>query len=200
DRVAPLLRHFSQGLKFGPYTILTLDNRSQRTPERIMNVAHWAQVIKWVDDHADGDQTLLVVPPVPVVYRRFADWVSELPGEHGGEDDLRDHWNHKDHEWERDDPVRLLFEWRKRYRRVTILSGDVHVGCLGFLENSETGKEVAQIVSSPMIHPAPSLLLWAGICAISSDDDYTIRAQPVVAKMTRPRGSAGRYLRCRNFA
>lgn len=193
------LRHFSQGLKFGPYSIITLDNRSNRTPDQIMGKQQWEQVISWADRHADPAQTLLVVSPIPVVYRRFANWLTELPGEHGGEDDLRDHWNHKDHEGERNKLVFHLFEWRAAYRRVTLLSGDVHVGCMGFLENTVTGSEVAQIVSSAIVHPAPSAVQWVGVCAVSTADDFTIRAQPVVATMTRPQGSPEMFLRCRNF-
>ncbi len=200
DRKVATPRHFSQGLSFGPYAILMLDNRSQRTPTQIMSEKQWQQVVSWGDAHADKGQTLLVVTPIPVVYRRFANWVSALPGEHGGEDDLLDHWNHQDHEGERNKLIYHLFEWQRRYRRVMLLSGDVHVGSLGFLENTETHQEVAQIVASAIVHPAPTRMQWAGVCALSSDEDYSIRAQPVIAKMVRPQGASDRFLVCRNFA
>jgi hypothetical protein len=50
------------------------------------------------------------------------------------------------------------------------------------------------------MHPPPSALEWAGVCATSSDEDYSIRAQPVRAFMTRPQGADSKFLRCRNFA
>lgn len=192
-------RHFSQGLRFGPYDILTLDNRTHRTPTQIMDGNEWDQITAWAQNHADAHQTLLVVAPIPVVYRRFADWITELPGEHGGEDDLRDHWNHKDHEGERNRLIHHLFNWRQTYHRVTLVSGDVHIGSLGFLDNTETKTEIAQIVSSGIVHPAPSALEWAGVSVVSSDEDYTIRAQPVIARLTRPQGTSDRFMRCRNF-
>jgi len=214
--------HYSQGLKFGPFHILALDNRSHRTPSQVMNTEQWHQVIDWLKKmaaDASTHNTLLVISPVPLVYRRFQDWISELPGEHAGEDDLRDHWNHKNHESERNKLVNQLFNalrfdpagtdymnQDKRadmgFGRVTLLSGDVHVGALGFLERTDTQAEIAQIISSGIIHPEPGPVAWAGVCAISSDAEYHIHGQSVKAKMTRPVGvGAGndKYLRCRNF-
>jgi hypothetical protein len=194
-------RHFTQGLRFGSFTILALDNRSNRTPTQIMNDAQWTQVKNWASKNADKESTLLVISPVPLVYRRFINLASGLPGEHSLEDDLRDHWNDLNHEGERSSFVYHLFEWlHDSYKRVTLLSGDVHVGALGFLEHKEKKTEIAQIISSGIMHPPPSTLEWAGVCALSSDESYSIRAQPVTAHMTRPQGAADKFLRCRNFA
>ncbi len=217
DRKAPRPRHYSQGLKFGTYDILVMDNRTHRTPSQVMDGNQWSQILKWLErTQPTGPKTikstLLVVSPVPVVYRRFHNWVSELPGEHGGEDDLRDHWSHHTHEGERDRLVHHLFQVLKyegneveengkgKYDRVTLLSGDVHVGALGFLERTDAAAEIAQVISSAIMHPAPGALAWEGLKAISSDADHGIQGQPVVAKMTRAVGAKDRYLRCRNFA
>jgi len=219
DRKQGRPRHYSQGLRFGPFHILALDNRSHRTPDRIMDDAQWRQIIDWLQKNASQagkDDNLLVVSPVPVVYRRFAHWVSEMPGEHGGEDDLRDHWNHRNHQGERNRLVSHLFDALRFERtgadkhtdhagfgRVTLLSGDVHIGAMGFLERTDVQAEIAQVISSAIVHPEPGPIAWAGVCAISSDDDYHIQGQPVVAKMAPPVGAGpgeDKYLRCRNFA
>ena len=213
-------RHYSLGLKFGPFHLLALDNRTQRNAQQIMDGAHWEQVIGWLGKQSSArGGTLLVVAPIPVVYRRFHDWVSALPGEHSGEDDLRDHWNHKNHQGERNKLVFRLFEALgfdpagtdyaatgkpagAGFDRITLLSGDVHVGALGFLERTDTKAEIAQVISSAIIHPEPGPVAWAGVQAISSEDEYHIQGQSVVAKMAPPVGTAqgdGKYLRCRNF-
>ncbi len=195
-------RHFSQGLRFGPFAILALDHRTHRQPRRIMDETQWTQIEKWASQQADPQATLLVISPVPLVYRRFAHFASTLQGEHSLEDDLRDHWNDTNHEGERARFVHHLFDWlhTKGYRRVTLLSGDVHVGALGFLNHQEKKTEIAQIISSGIMHPPPTRIEWAGVCTLSSDEDYSIRAQPVSAGLTRPQGAEDKFLRCRNFA
>jgi len=215
DRGESPPRHYTQGLRFGPLEILALDNRSQRTPHQIMDEEEWGHVIAWLRRHAAdthaGARSLLVVAPVPVVYRRFADWVSETPGEHGGEDDLRDHWNHRNHQGERNRLVAHLFDALRvegadkpsGFARVTLLSGDVHVGAMGFLERTDgSAAEIAQVISSAIVHPEPGAIAWAGVRAISSETDYHIQGQPVLAKMAPPVGAGSgeaKYLRCRNF-
>ena len=221
DRKAARPRHYSLGLRFGPYHILAMDNRSNRNVHQIMDDTQWGQVTRWLEEKTaalpDGRNTLLVVSPIPVVYRRFHDWVTALPGEHAGEDDLRDHWSHKNHQGERNRLVFHLFNALKfdpagsdyegtrggaGFDRVTLLSGDVHVGALGFLERTDAKAEIAQVISSAMIHPEPGPVAWAGLQAISSDDAHSIQGQSVVAKMAPPVGTSpgeGKYLRCRNF-
>ncbi len=221
DRKVTRPRHYSLGLQFGPYHILAMDNRTNRGVDRIMSDLQWNQIISWLERKSgaltEPRNTLLIVSPIPVVYRRFHDWISSLPGEHGGEDDLRDHWSHKNHQGERNRLVSHLFNALRyqgnafeaegqrglgRFDRVTLISGDVHVGALGFLERTDAKAEIAQIISSAIIHPEPGPLTWAGILAISSDNDHSIQGQSVVAKMAPPVGtSAGddKYLRCRNF-
>jgi hypothetical protein len=224
DRKARHARHYSLGLRFGPFHILALDNRSNRNLDQIMDSWQWDQVIGWLEKAAAavpaGDSgTLLVVAPIPVVYRRFHDWVSSLPGEHAGEDDLRDHWSHKNHQGERNKLVFHLFNALRfdpagtdyagsgkradaGFGRVTLLSGDVHVGALGFLERTDAKAEIAQVIASAIIHPEPGPIAWTGLLAISSDDDHSIQGQSVVAKMAPPVGTSpgdGKYLRCRSF-
>jgi len=221
ERGKTSVKHYSQGLQFGVFFhILMLDNRSCRTPKRIMDELQWKQVTEWLEKNAidkeAAKKTLLVVSPIPVVYRRFYDWLSDTPGEHGSEDDLRDHWNHHNHQGERDRLVSHLFKalcfkdkpcgHSSGFARVTLLSGDVHVGALGFLERTDAPAKIAQVISSAIVHPAPGRMAWAGVCAISSDADYYFQDQAVVAKMASASRymdegkGENKYLRCRNFA
>ena len=205
DRRAAGPRHFSQGLRFGPYSILVMDHRSNRTPDQIMDGPQWKQILHWLGTAKAAGEDLLVVSPVPVIYRRFYDWISELPGEHGGEDDLRDHWCHRQHEGERDKLIYHLFSSLRDaaggdgFQRITILSGDVHVGCMGYLERAQPSARITQVISSAIMHPPPSCAQWAGLRAISSDDPFTIKSQSITVRMTRPVGSKDRYIRRRNF-
>lgn len=203
-------RHYSQAVSFGNFDIFLMDNRSHRTPDQVMDRTQWSQLESWLKLNrklANAPQkTLLVVSPVPVIYRRFFDWVTELPGEHGGEDDLRDHWSHSRHEGERDRLVSHLFESladpvakQLGYGRIAILSGDVHVGAMGFLEESKSSREIAQLISSAIINAPPSVVAWEGLKALSTDSDFSIKGQGIVAKMVRPVRARDRYLRCRNF-
>lgn len=210
DRKPAAPRHYSQAVSFGNYDIFLMDNRSHRRPDQVMDQNQWNQLESWLKlnrKHLDAQQkTLLLVSPVPVVYRRFYDWVSELPGEHGGEDDLRDHWSHSRHEGERDKLVSHLFASlagsstdHVGYGRIAILSGDVHVGALGFLEETKGDREIAQLISSAIVNAPPSVVAWEGLKALSSDSDFSIKGQSIIAKMVRPVGARDRYLRCRNF-
>jgi hypothetical protein len=210
DKTKSSPRHYSQAVSFGDFDILLMDNRSHRTPDQVMDRNQWRQTEDWLNlnrKHAGaGKKTLLIVSPVPVIYRRFFDWVTELPGEHGGEDDLRDHWSHSRHEGERDRLISHLFESLENpnlsnpgYGRIVILSGDVHVGALGFLEESKVSREIVQLISSAIINAPPTVVAWEGLKAISTDDDFSIKGQGIVAKMVRPVGARDRYLRCRNF-
>ena len=85
--------------------------------------------------------------------------------------------------------------------RTIILSGDVHVGCLGIV-NDRSGEKlikIHQVVSSGIIHPAPSLIQWLGIKAVTNDDDEPLNEERTIeASMLTPIGSK-KYIRARNF-
>jgi hypothetical protein len=84
------------------------------------------------------------------------------------DDDLRDHWLSPGHKRQRLELIHELFSFAgDSGTRVTLLSGDIHVGALGLLErqgDSETGMREAsiyQIISSPMTHPtSPAVMNW----------------------------------------
>jgi len=78
-------------------------------------------------------------------------------------DDLLDHWRAKDHEKERKVLIRMLFEYAHTSNtRVTIISGDVHIGAIGamhhkkYLKQSNSGEINCLITSAIVNNPPPS--------------------------------------------
>ncbi|MBR9907527.1 MAG: alkaline phosphatase family protein [Gammaproteobacteria bacterium] len=196
--------HFSQAIKFRGYNILALDNRSERSLTRVMSETQWSDIMRYLDKTCDqGD--LLVLTAVPVVYRDFSfaeSVVDSTPWEEELTDDLKDHWRAKEHEGERLRLImRLLKNARRRKGKTVLLSGDVHVGCLGIIRDSSSDNviNIHQIVSSGIIHPAPTYLQWLGILAVTNDDlEYLDETRAITADMLKPHGS-NKYIRARNF-
>lgn len=197
-------KHFSSAVAFRGYTILSLDNRSERTLTEVMSPDHWADVIEFLECKCSkGD--LLVLSAVPVVYRDFSFAESAIDAttwDEALEDDLKDHWRAKEHEGERLKLImNLLTNAHKRKAKTVILSGDVHVGCLGIIQDKrkEYSINIHQVVSSGIVHPAPSYLQWLGILAITNDElEYLDEMRSITADMIKPHGS-NKYIRSRNF-
>jgi PhoD related phosphatase len=202
--------HYSLGLTFRGYQILGMDNRSQRTIPQIMGTAQWADINAYLDKCQQGD--LLVMSGVPVVYRDFSFTEAALdatPWQEELTDDLKDHWRAKEHQGERARLImRLLDNAKCRQKssennkaRTVILSGDVHVGCLGVIKDTRNNElvNVHQVVSSGIVHPAPSQLQWMGILTTTNDNmEYLDENRHIQAEMLKTYG-AGVYLRTRNF-
>ncbi|MGP9766774.1 alkaline phosphatase D family protein [Halomonas sp. AOP13-D3-9] len=202
--------HFAFCVRFRDYTILGLDNRSGRSIQEVMSRAQWQQVIQQLAEINDG--TLFVMSAVPVIYRDFSFTETAFdvtPWDESLTDDLKDHWRAKEHQGERNRLImRLLDNARlrqqgKKSSRTVILSGDVHVGCVGVLNDSRchlSPLKIHQVVSSGIVHPAPSLMQWLGIAAVTNDDAEIINEEGTIeARMLKPVG-AKRYIRMRNFA
>lgn len=201
----PELAHYGFGLRFRNYHILGLDNRSERRLDRVMSDGQWDDLRRYLEEEAtSGD--LLLMSAVPVVYRDFSfsemavdatPWQEELT------DDLKDHWRAREHQWERMRLIMtLLNNADRRDARTVILSGDVHIGCLGVIRDRRRSKalKIHQVVSSAIVHPAPSSIQWIGIRAVTNDDtEYLNEDRNIRADIIRPQAS-GTYLRTRNFA
>lgn len=196
--------HFSMAVNFRGYNILALDNRSERTLEQVMSKDQWSDITSYLDNQCNhGD--LLVLSAVPVVYRDFSfaeSVVDSTPWEEELTDDLKDHWRAKEHEGERLKLImRLLENASKRNAKTVILSGDVHVGCLGIIRDLRGTQPISihQVVSSGIVHPAPTYLQWLGILAVTNDDlEYLEETRAITADMLKPHGS-NKYIRARNF-
>lgn len=205
DRNAPF---YAMALRFRGYHILAMDHRAERTQQQVMSERQWNLVLDHLDTHVnDGD--LLVLSAVPVVYRDFSftETVFDMtPWEEELTDDLKDHWRAKEHQGERARLImRLLKNVEKRQLagpcRTVILSGDVHIGCLGVINDRRDSKprKIHQVVSSGIVHPAPSKIQWYGIMAVTNDDpEYLNEDRSIEISMLKPHSSE-KYLRSRNY-
>ncbi|WP_421282180.1 alkaline phosphatase D family protein [Aeromonas taiwanensis] len=202
------LNHHTWRLGFRGYQILALDNRANRTLTRVMSPSQWDQINAALAACDSGH--LLVMAGVPVVYRDFSFTEAALdatPWEEELTDDLKDHWRAKDHQGERARLImRLLDNARQRRQKepgckTLILSGDVHVGCLGVIQDKREGLvNVHQLVSSGIVHPCPTQFQWMGILAMTNDDpEYLDENRLIRTELLKPFG-APLYLRTRNFA
>lgn len=205
----PAVPHFAFALQFRGYHIVALDNRAERTLTQVMSRQQWDDVLCYIDKKAtQGD--LLLLSAVPVVYRDFSFTETALditPWEEELTDDLKDHWRAKEHQGERARLImRLLDNVAARQKngncRTVILSGDVHIGCLGVINdrrNPQQSRKVHQVVSSGIVHPAPSRIAWYGIMAVTNDKtEYLNEDKSIEISMLKPY-SSDQYLRTRNF-
>ena len=199
--------HFSFALKFRNYHILGLDNRTQRSIYQVMGNDQWKDLNTYLDENILNDN-LLVLSAGPVVYRDFSltenlvdftSWQEELT------DDLKDHWRAKEHQGERMRLIMRLFmniekrKVSKRNTRTVILSGDVHVGSLGVINDHKNQNKIHQVVSSGIVHTPPTYIEWLGITAVTNDNnEYLNEDKTIETSMLTPIGSA-KYLRVRNF-
>ncbi len=195
--------HYSFGFCFRGYNILALDNRAQRSLVQVMAKDQWVDIDNFLSRCQQGD--LLVLAAVPVVYRDFSFTeaaVDATPWEEELTDDLKDHWRAKEHQGERAKLImRLLQNAANRKSRTVILSGDVHIGCLGVIRDSRGSKlvNIHQVVSSAIVHPAPTYIQWLGILAVTNDStEYLDENREIRIDMLKPYGS-NQYLRTRNF-
>jgi len=189
------------------------DSRATRTLTQVMSRGQWDQVNAALAACDSGH--LLVMTGVPVVYRDFSFTEAALdatPWEEELTDDLKDHWRAKAHEGERARLImRLLDNARLRRKndkvgkvesKTLILSGDVHVGCLGVIQDRRVkgGLNVHQLVSSGIVHPCPTQFQWTGILAMTNDNpEYLDESRLIRTELIKPFG-APVYLRTRNFA
>jgi hypothetical protein len=199
---------FSLGFgNFGGVSLLVPDLRSERRPastnpfgpDQIISPDSWNALYQWLDQ-AQGHRHLLLMSSIPVAYLdlgKIERLLSVLPGQQELEDDLRDHWRSLPHLQERLRLVhRLLDHARAKNCRVTILSGDVHVGALSVIESTRsehTGSQavINQLVSTGIVHPAPPALARYVLESISSEVEEIDRG--ITASMQSLTGN-GRYL------
>ncbi len=140
------------------------DLRSNRSLTQVVAPAAWNAAFTRLDGFA-GKKHVLVLSSIPVVYPSFKAVEAVLgwmPGEQELEDDLKDHWRTPTHQGERLRLIhRLLAFARVQGTRVTILSGDVHVGACGVLESrrSDDPGVINQLISTGVVHPPPAALV-----------------------------------------
>lgn len=148
----------------GPLAIMALDMRSERTDSQVISSASWKAVYDKLETLTDQCNHLLVMSSIPVVHPDFSALekaLSIFPGQQELEDDLRDHWNSNPHKQERLRLIHRLLDFSERKAcRVTLLSGDVHVGAVGVVQSTRSGsgkasQTLTQLTSSGIVHPPP---------------------------------------------
>ena len=165
---------FTLALDLGDYAVLAIDARSERTQSRVLARKTWDAIWGWTDQLREREvdvrpKHLLIVIAVPVLHADFGLFetlMGWLPGEQELEDDLRDHWQSPGHRKERLRLIHRLLDLMESTKiRVTILSGDVHVACLGVIKSERSSMPgsrssvINQLTSSGIVHPAPTKLL-----------------------------------------
>lgn len=155
-------RHHGWALRVGPVGILAPDLRSERGPERMMGPAGWGGVDAALDNLA-GVRDLFIVSSVPFL-GIGSDLLERLyvllPGDQHYQDDLRDQWQSYAHraEWRRFTKRLLQFMDRSR-ARITVLSGEIHLGARAVL--TAPGGRLHQLISSGIVHPPPNRFVAA---------------------------------------
>lgn len=198
---------FTYGYFINDVGILALDMRSERTQNQVMSPATWDSVYKWMDEQAVKCKHLIVMSSIPVVYinsNMLEDIFGWIPGQQDLEDDFKDQWISRTHMEERLRLIHRLLLFSKEKRcRVTIVSGDVHIAALGYIEserNPQSGEAnvVNQLISSAMNHPPPSGIVIYMMEKVMGDKVETVD-RGITAQMLKFPGSARRFIGARNW-
>jgi len=145
----------------GNVGLLLLDLRTERVFDRVISDNSWAAVENWLNRKASKLERLFVVSSVPVVYPH-SDKVNTLLSMIGNPghmlDDARDHWIDKIHKEDTLHLVTDLMEYCKQTGcKVTVLTGDVHVGGTAKMESPSENILINQPISSGICAKAPAL-------------------------------------------
>ena len=197
-------RGFSFGHVVGRTAILGLDMRSERRIDQVLTPDHWEKVLAWMDGLEDVDH-LLVMSSIPVVYPGF-DTLEKIlglwPGQTELDDALADHWSTRSQKGER---LRLIHRLLRIAEvgtiRPTMVSGDVHVAAIGYVESNRSGAgrgaAISQLISSGIVHPGPPGAVVFALRHLFDNRDEVDRG--IVARMVGFRGTQVRFIGKRNF-
>ncbi len=189
----------------GDVAVAVLDLRSERTWDQVMSPASWDAVLPAIDRLGEGGH-LLVISSIPVVYLDLGiveKGLALVPGQQELEDDLQDHWRARSHQLERLRMLHRLLEFAsKKQRRVTILSGDVHIAALGVAESirgvaaGDNSQIINQLISSGIVHPPPpALAVWA----YERIGDQVEVDRGIEARLLKFPGTRQRFIGARNW-
>lgn len=170
---------FATAFRHGAIGFLVVDGRRNRSPTTVLGEAQLEAVARWVDQQAASLEHLFVVAAIPFahaslgVFLACIDEPRDAPHDHWYANmirGLKDRWVAPDHRDECARILALLFRATKRRRpeglRVTILSGDVHVGTTGVIESLDHDAAIPQITSSGIGSLTPRswyrLYMWLG--------------------------------------
>ncbi len=198
--------NFSYAFRVGPYGVLVLDLRSERTATQVMSLQSWGEVYGWLDKQQDCKH-MLVMSSIPVVHPDFSTLealLCALPGQQELQDDLQDHWRSRSHQQERLRFIQRLLGWStaKTGGRATILSGDVHVGAWGIIDAPVTdtrpnARVMNQLTSSGIVHPPPPAI---ALFYLERMADRTEKLPAgITTTMSKIPGASGCYIGARNY-
>ncbi|KAL7939672.1 hypothetical protein V8C35DRAFT_287335 [Trichoderma chlorosporum] len=193
EQPGPYIQEVSRSLYMsmgGKVALLAVDTRTERTEDIVLDEKTWDKITKrmYAEIRRGQVEHLLVLLGVPIAYPRLV-WLENILtsklmspvkalgrtgmlGKHmnnidGGYeilDDLNDHWTAKNHKKERTILIEDLQDLAiDRSVRITILSGDVHLGAIGqFYSNPKLGlpkhkdpRYMPNIISSAMVNRPP---------------------------------------------
>ncbi|MEE9250488.1 MAG: alkaline phosphatase D family protein [Alphaproteobacteria bacterium] len=190
----------------GDIALLALDMRSERSQAQVLSDKSWRAIYAELDS-LKGCKHLLVLSSIPVVHPDFSlveSIFGIIPGRQSLEDDLKDHWHSRTHKAER---LRLIHRLLKfadtKDTRVTLLSGDVHVGAVGAIESRRAGAKAShanvinQLTSSGIVHPAPPALMSYALEHLSRNPEQVDRG--ITASMLEFHGMRRRFIMARNW-
>jgi hypothetical protein len=173
----PVGYHYMNVIDDGRAAILGIDTRTERRIDRVLSAESWDMVFDMIENLPATVERLAIMLAVPVVYTNL-----EEMGKLGvlgkwfygnifgtaceTDDDLGDHWLHKNHIAETKKMIAGLQEVAaKKQLRIEFLSGDVHLGGFGKIYDKECGlddcsaKAMMAYISSPVGNaPAPTML------------------------------------------
>lgn len=198
---------FTYGHRFGDLGILALDMRSERTSDQVMKRETWDSVYAWMNQNLANCKHLVVMSSIPLVYvnsNMLEDVFGWLPGQQDLEDDFRDQWVSRTHMEERLRLIhRLLLFSKQAGCRVTVVSGDVHVAALGYIQSErdpqfDEANVVNQLISSAMNHPPPPGIVIYMMEKVMGDKVENVD-RGITAQMLKFPGSAQRFIGARNW-
>lgn len=163
----------------GKLAILGVDTRSERSADQVVSEKTWDKLFADLEKLGPDTKHLIVMLGIPVIYastnsldkafkvseaiKPVDTVVSLIPdiknafGLFELADDCRDGWSHKAHKKERNEVIaRFQAFANKMGIRVTIISGDVHLGGVGKIFHHDRGIDdcsenaIWQIISSPV--------------------------------------------------
>jgi hypothetical protein len=210
---------FTYAYRIGDVAVIALDMRSERTQDQVMSLNTWNKIQEWIyaelgqnANPAAPAQTacrhLLVMSGIPIVYvnaNMVESALGWIPGQQDLEDDFKDQWLSRTHQGERLMIIHRLLKFSKETKcRVTIVSGDVHVAALGYIESERDGQVsdqsnvINQLISSGLVHtPPPGMIVYLMEKVLGDNIEEVDRG--ITAQMLKFPGTSKRFITARNW-
>lgn len=205
--------NLSYAFQIGDIAIVALDLRSERTMNRVVRKESWIEIFKWIGNIKNAKH-LLLLSSIPVVYPSI-NWLADnligylsevvdIRSNYHLQDDVLDQWMSFGHRNERAGLIKKLLDISIKTKcRVTIISGDVHLGALGYIRSNvsdnvnENAKVINQLVSSAIVNNPPNPWYVYGLEKFS-DKSYKDNAY-YQSEMLQFRNSGKYFINAKNW-